>query len=93
MQNGVEKEVTQVGPGGLFGELALITKHPRACSVWALGDVKLAVLDVSAFERLMGPCLEVMKRNIDRYERQLMDLFGTTSPLGLRSPDAIDGHN
>ena len=82
-----------MGPGGLFGELALITKHPRACSVWALGDVKLAVLDVSAFERLMGPCVEVMKRNIERYERQLMDLFGTTSPLGLRSPDALDNHN
>lgn len=34
-----------------------------------------------------------MKRNIDRYEKQLMDLFGTTRPLGLRSPDALDGPN
>ena len=36
------------------------------------------VLDVGAFERLLGPCMDVMKRNFAHYEEQLMELFGTT---------------
>ena len=36
------------------------------------------VLEVGAFERLLGPCMEVMKRNFSLYEEQLMELFGTT---------------
>ena len=35
-------------------------------------------LDVGAFERLLGPCMDVMKRNFEHYEEQLMKLFGTT---------------
>jgi len=35
------------------------------------------VLDVEAFERLMGPCMNVMKRNIDDYEDQLIRIFGS----------------
>ena len=38
-------------------------------------------LDVSAFERLLGPCMEVMKRNFEHYEEQLMQLFGTTMDI------------
>lgn len=36
-----------------------------------------AVLDVEAFERLLGPCMEIMKRNIDDYESQLEKIFGS----------------
>ena len=36
------------------------------------------VLDVGAFERLLGPCMDIMKRNFGHYEEQLMQLFGTT---------------
>ena len=34
------------------------------------------VLDVQAFERLLGPCMDLMKRNIDQYEEQLVQVFG-----------------
>lgn len=34
------------------------------------------VLDVEAFERLLGPCMEIMKRNIGDYETQLIKIFG-----------------
>ena len=37
----------------------------------------LLVLDVQAFERLMGPCMNIMKRNIDDYEDQLIRIFGS----------------
>lgn len=74
---GSEMEVSRVGKGGYFGELALLTKKPRAASVYASGVVKLAFLDVSAFERLLGPCKEIMMRNIDQYEEQMIQAFGS----------------
>ena len=40
--------------------------------------VVFTVLEVGAFERLLGPCKEVMQRNFQHYEEQLMKLFGTT---------------
>lgn len=33
------------------------------------------VMDVQAFERLLGPCMDIMKRNIANYEEQLVTLF------------------
>ena len=72
----MEREVKRIRRGGYFGEVALITKQPRACSAFALGEVKLAVLNVEAFERLLGPCLDVMRRRLDDYEEELKRLFG-----------------
>lgn len=69
-----EVELTQCTKGGYFGELALVTHKPRAASVYAVGDLITAVLDVHAFERLLGPCMDIMKRNIDGYEDQLKKL-------------------
>lgn len=71
-----EVEVNIIEKGGYFGELALVTHKPRAASAYAMGRVKCAVLDVQAFERLMGPCMDIMKRNIDVYEEQLAAIFG-----------------
>ncbi|KAL7063568.1 hypothetical protein AAHC03_01896 [Spirometra sp. Aus1] len=72
-----ETELTRIRKGGYFGELALLTKHPRAASARAVGRTKLAVLDVGSFERLLGPCLEILQRNIDDYENQLKRVFGS----------------
>lgn len=74
--NAEEKEVSQLKPGQYFGELALLFSKPRAASVYAHTDVSLAVLDVSAFERLLGPCVEIMSRNVSDYEEQLSTMFG-----------------
>ena len=42
-ENGQEQELSRVEKGGYFGELALITKKPRAATVYAATDeVKLA---------------------------------------------------
>ena len=35
------------------------------------------VLDVAAFERLLGPCMNIMKRNFNDYEEQLVKIFGS----------------
>lgn len=69
-----EVEVNQLSKGSYFGEMALITKRPRAASVYAVGRTKVAVLDVASFERLLGSCLTVMRRNMDTYQEQLRAL-------------------
>lgn len=45
----------------------------------------LAVMDVKAFERLLGPCMDIMKRNIANYEEQLVTLFGSSTAIEQRS--------
>ncbi|XP_066249756.1 cAMP-dependent protein kinase type II regulatory subunit [Euwallacea similis] len=75
--SGKEIEINRIGKGGYFGELALVTHRPRAASAFADGDVKCAFLDVEAFERLLGPCMEIMKRNITDYEDQMLKIFGS----------------
>lgn len=41
----------------------------------------LPVIDIQAFERLLGPCMDIMKRNISQYEDQLVALFGSSVDL------------
>lgn len=41
----------------------------------------LPVIDIQAFERLLGPCMNIMKRNISQYEDQLVALFGSSVDL------------
>lgn len=76
-----EREVSRIGSGGYFGELALVTHNARAASGYAVGRTRLAFLDVQAFERLLGPCIEIMKRGIDDYEEQLVKIFGSKTNL------------
>uniref|UniRef100_A0A671YRM0 cAMP-dependent protein kinase type II-alpha regulatory subunit n=1 Tax=Sparus aurata TaxID=8175 RepID=A0A671YRM0_SPAAU len=76
-----EVELTRCSRGHYFGELALVTNKPRAASAYAVGDVKCLVIDIQAFERLLGSCKEIMKRNIAHYEEQLVALFGSSMDL------------
>ncbi|XP_069062312.1 cAMP-dependent protein kinase type II-alpha regulatory subunit [Pleurodeles waltl] len=83
-ENNQEVEVARCSSGQYFGELALVTNKPRAASAYAVGNVKCLVMDVQAFERLLGPCMDIMKRNISHYEEQLVSLFG--SSLDIKDP-------
>ncbi|XP_066474595.1 cAMP-dependent protein kinase type II-alpha regulatory subunit [Tiliqua scincoides] len=76
-----EVEIARCQKGQYFGELALVTNKPRAASAYAVGEVKCLVMDIQAFERLLGPCMDIMKRNITHYEEQLVALFGSSMDL------------
>uniref|UniRef100_A0A2M4BRY2 cAMP-dependent protein kinase type II regulatory subunit n=2 Tax=albitarsis series TaxID=58233 RepID=A0A2M4BRY2_9DIPT len=80
-QDAGEVEISNLGKGGYFGELALVTHRPRAASAYAVDNVKVAFLDVDAFERLLGPCMDIMKRNIGDYETQLVKIFGSKTNI------------
>jgi cAMP-dependent protein kinase regulator len=52
---GQPKEVRKYKAGDYFGELALLKNAPRAASVFAQTQLKLASIDRDSFKRLLGP--------------------------------------
>ena len=71
---GLGTHVTTIERGGHFGELALITKEPRAATCKATTDVKLLVMGRDAFERLIGDADEIFKDTIEEYKRKNSNL-------------------
>jgi len=80
-KKGSEVSVCTLQTGQYFGELALVIHQTRSASVYATSDVKLAFLEVGAFERLLGPCVDLMKRNIKLYEEQLSSILGQKAKI------------
>jgi len=66
-----------LGPGGVFGEMALVDDGPRAASAVAKSDCELVPIDEKRFEFLLGRmpffALEVMKVMARRLRRSLAD--------------------
>lgn len=60
-------EVGRLGPSDYFGEIALLLDRPRAATVVARGLLKCVKLDRARFERVLGPCGDILKRNITQY--------------------------
>ncbi|XP_038604647.1 cAMP-dependent protein kinase type II-alpha regulatory subunit-like [Tachyglossus aculeatus] len=69
------KEVGSVrlNPGQYFGEGALVGNNPRTSSAYAVGDAKCIVMNVEALERLLGPCLDILKRDVSQF-KELINL-------------------
>jgi CRP/FNR family transcriptional regulator, cyclic AMP receptor protein len=65
-----ETEVETVGPGGVFGEMALIDNEPRSATAVAATECQLVPVDRTRFERMVGMtpgfALSVMKLMADR---------------------------
>lgn len=61
------KEVKAYKAGDYFGELALLRDTPRAATVVAKSQLKLASIDRDSFKRLLGPLDEILKRNMEQY--------------------------
>ncbi len=63
-----EKFHKRLGKGEYFGELALLNHEPRSATIIAASPkVKLASLEVESFERLLGPCMDLIHRNTSKY--------------------------
>jgi len=62
-------EVARLRPSNYFGEIALLTNRPRAATVVAVGNTRCAQLDRDAFNRLLGSCESILRRNMETYNR------------------------
>lgn len=79
--DGDEKEVNELQQGAYFGELGLVNHAPRQATVSAREDVKVAFLDALAFERLLGPCMNILMRNTENYQEMLVKAFGSKAKI------------
>ncbi|KAL3308865.1 cAMP-dependent protein kinase type II-beta regulatory subunit, partial [Cichlidogyrus casuarinus] len=75
-EDGMEKELRRIEKDGFFGELALLTDGHRNATIKAVKDVRLAVLDRSSFERLLGPCFDLMKGQSKAYMEDIVQRLG-----------------
>jgi len=64
---GITREISTLHKGEYFGELALLTDKPRAATIRAKGRIKCATLGKKAFTRLLGPVVDIIKRNTANY--------------------------
>lgn len=54
--------------GDYFGELAMLYENPRAATVVADGILKCVTLNKGAFNRLLGPVIDVLQCNSKSYQ-------------------------
>lgn len=66
---GDDKVVATLTKGSYFGEVALLTSKPRQATVKAKGELKVLAVDRATFTRVMGPLDELMKRNMEQYNK------------------------
>lgn len=68
-EDNITEVVYSYAEGSYFGELALIKDEPRAASVKAVLDCKFLSLDRMSFKRLLGPLLNLLKKNSELYQK------------------------
>jgi len=63
------RKVATLGPPAYFGELAILFDKPRAATIIADTEMKCVRLDRGKFERLLGNAHDVMRRNMEAYQK------------------------
>jgi len=69
-----QEEVGHLSASDYFGEIALITNKPRAATVTALTPLKCVKLDRDRFNRVLGPCEDILRRNISNYRKYMPEV-------------------
>lgn len=70
---GTEKVVFEYQDNDYFGELALLRDEPRAASIRATSNLRVAHIDRLSFKRILGPLEKILERNADRYAKFMKD--------------------
>merc|ERR1739848_519312 len=68
----VKKHLVDLKTSDYFGEIALLTDRPRAATVIASSDnLKCVRLDRARFNRVLGPCEDILRRNMEAYNKYM----------------------
>jgi len=62
-------EVARLSDGSYFGEIALLNNDKRHATCTASGEVKCVKVHRDTFERILGPISEILRRNIENYDK------------------------
>ena len=63
-----EEVINELKEGDYFGERALLSGEPRYANIIVISDTaKVISLDRNSFNRLLGPIMDILKRNMDKY--------------------------
>jgi len=65
-ENGME-QIATLHKSDYFGEVALLMDRPRSATVVAVNALKCVGLDRERFSRLLGPCEDILRRNMENY--------------------------
>jgi len=68
-----QEQIATLHKSDYFGEVALLTDRPRAATVIAVGSLKCVGLDRNRFNRVLGPCENILRRNMENYNRYMAD--------------------
>ena len=63
------EKVAELSDGAYFGEIALLTDQLRQATVKSTSATEVLGLDRAAFQRVLGPLGDVLKRNIQHYNQ------------------------
>ncbi len=87
-QSGREVSYDDIGPGGLFGELAALDNRPRSASVVAKTDMATASLTAAAFREVLlqhPPIAMALLRRLAEVVRESTDRIMDLSTLGAHN--------
>jgi CRP/FNR family transcriptional regulator, cyclic AMP receptor protein len=102
-EEGREVIFGMLGPGELFGEMAVLDDHPRSATVIAVSASQLVVIGKGDFKRLLEEKVELSQyiiRNLTQRLRKadrnietlaLMDVYGRVARLLLDMAENING--
>lgn len=75
--------IEELGPGELFGELALLSRRPRTADVVALTDVDLMVLGRAAFRRRLRENPDAAERMLELLASRMADMRAGEAPTRM----------
>ncbi len=87
IQNDKEKTIDVIGPGEMFGEMALIDNDKRTATVIAETDVTLIRVDKNNFEMLAKNNPQWALKLLKNFSRRIYDAKRKLRILSIKDPD------